>query len=41
MLRSITYISNAELIIDKHYVKLVKVIYFPDALNIVPQDYMK
>ena len=33
MLRSITYISNAELIIDKHYVKLVKVIYFPDALD--------
>ena len=45
MLRCITYISNAKLITDKHYVKLVRVIYFPDALNsyvlfwVVGEDY--
>jgi hypothetical protein len=35
MLRCITYISNAKLITGKHYVKLVRVIYFPDALILI------
>ena len=34
MLRCITYISNAKLITGKHYVKLVRVVYFPDALKL-------